>query len=71
MASKLELQVIARDQASKVLKGIRGDIKDLGSAAGNSRGALSQMFSVAGGDVLARLHQARVRSGDVIAQGVD
>jgi len=54
MASKLELQVIARDQASKVLKGIRGDIKDLGSAAGNSRGALSQMFSVAGGDVLAR-----------------
>lgn len=54
MASKLELQVIARDQASKVLKGIRGDVKDLGSAAGNSRGALSQMFSVAGGDVLAR-----------------
>lgn len=54
MAGRVELSVVAKNQASSVLKQIGGDIRGLGKEAGSAKGALGQMFSVAGGGRLAR-----------------
>lgn len=54
MASRLELSVVAKNQASKVLKQVGGDIRGLSKEAGNAKSSFNDMFSVAGGNLLAR-----------------
>lgn len=54
MAGRVELSVVAKNQASKVLKQVGTDIRGLGTEAGKSKSALGDMFSVAGGNLLAR-----------------
>lgn len=54
MAGRVELSVVAKNQASKVLKQVGGDIRGLSKEAGNAKSSFSEMFSVAGGNLLAR-----------------
>lgn len=54
MAGRVELSVVAKNQASKVLKQVGGDIRGLSKEAGNAKSAFGEMFSVAGGNLLAR-----------------
>ena len=54
MAGRVELSVVAKNQASKVLKQVGGDIRGLSKEAGNAKSSFNEMFSVAGGNLLAR-----------------
>lgn len=53
MAGKVELSVVAKNQASSVLKQVGSDIRGLGTEAGKAKGGLSDMFNVAGGQLIA------------------
>lgn len=53
MAGRVELSVVAKNQASSVLKQVRNDIRGLGLEAGKAKSSLSDMFNVAGGQTIA------------------
>lgn len=54
MAGRVELSVVAKNQASKVLKQVGGDIRGLSKEAGNAKSSFNDMFSIAGGNLLSR-----------------